>query len=129
MKKTTKIFLFVCFFLAIGIYSQAQGYCNSSPRYASCNSYGAGSAGGEWTLTSPTGQAQLVVDLDSYEYGNALADVGSNPGVINAMYNIWGADQHDGTNVYLSGLPSTVTVFISIYASENATAYAAVLMF
>lgn len=129
MKKTIKILFIVCFFLSFGIYSQAQGYCNSGDRYATCNSYGAGNAGGDWLLTSPTGNAQLVVALDSYQYGDAIADVGSSTGDIQAMYNIWGENQHAGTNQYLTNIPSTITVYISIYASPNATAYASVILF
>lgn len=129
MKKTSRILFITCFFLAIAVYSQGQGYCNSGARYASCNSYGSGNAGGDWILSSPTGNAQLVVDVYTYSYGDAIADVGSSTGEIQAMYNVWGQNQHDGTNVYLSNISSSQTVYISIYASPNATAYASVVMF
>ena|SRR5688572_8312092 len=130
MKKTIQILSIVCFFLAIGICSQAQGYCNNSNRYATCNSYGAGNAGGDWLLTSPTGNAQLVVDLNTYDQlGDAIADVGSSNGEIQAMYNIWGFYQHDGTNVYLNVTPGDVTIYISIYASPYAQAHASVILF
>lgn len=130
MKKAIKTIFIVCFFLGTGIYTHAQSaYCNNGDRYASCNSYGGGNAGGYWTLNCPTGNAQVSIGLSTYDQvGDAIVDVGGHPN-LSYMYNIWGTYQSDGTNVYVSGIPSTVDLWISIYASSTATAYASVILF
>lgn len=129
MKKTIRISLVVIFLLAIGTAGKAQ--CNTTLQWASCTSYGAGHTGGSWTLNCPTGNAYYDIEIYIYTYGGniiAIAEVGSSDPQINNMINLGGAPGHERRNAYLTGISSSVDIYLTAYAEPNASAYASVTL-
>lgn len=129
MKKVIKFLSVVCLFLTMGICSEAQ--CSSSSQWASCTSYGSGNAGGSWTLNCPTGNAYYDMEIYTYAWGInvlAIADMGSSDYRLQDMMNLGGSPGHIHRNGYVSGLASTIDVYISIYADPNSSAYTSVTL-
>ena len=129
MKKIIRVSLIVCFLLAIGMAVNAQ--CSTSTQWASCTSYGAGNAGGSWTLNCPTGNASYDMEIYTYAWGInvlAIADMGSSDGRIQDMMNLGGSPGHVHRNGSFTGVASTLDVSISVYADANSSAYTSVTL-
>jgi hypothetical protein len=129
MKKTIRIAFILCFLLAIGMAGKTQ--CSATMQWASCTSYGAGNAGGSWTLNCPTGNASYDMEIYTYAWGInvlAIADMGSSDGRIQDMMNLGGSPGHVHRNGYFSEVASTLDVFISVYADSNSSAYTSVTL-